>query len=135
MNLDDLIAIDVHVHLEHDAGSTDADAAARKYFGPSVAATGAAALSEYYRSRKMGFVVFTVDERLTGKAALDFLCQFLRRRAGKLSCDRPDKDFDEFRPVAHVDVMKLTAQSDLVAPGVRQQSGDRCGDDHDRTVE
>jgi predicted TIM-barrel fold metal-dependent hydrolase len=70
MNLDDLIAIDVHVHLEHDAGSTDADAAARKYFGPSVAATGAAALSEYYRSRKMGFVVFTVDERLTGRPHL-----------------------------------------------------------------
>jgi len=30
MNADDLIAIDVHVHLEHDAGSTDADTAARK---------------------------------------------------------------------------------------------------------
>ena len=67
MNADDLIAIDVHVHLEHDAGSTDADTAARKYFGPSVAATGAAALSEYYRSRKMACVVFTVDERLTGR--------------------------------------------------------------------
>ena len=70
MNADDLIAIDVHVHLEHDAGSTDADTAARKYFGPNVAATGAAALSEYYRSRKMACVVFTVDERLTGRPHL-----------------------------------------------------------------
>jgi hypothetical protein len=37
------------------------------------------------------------------------------------SCDRPDKDFDEFGSVAHVDVMKLAAQGDLVAPGLRQQ--------------
>jgi uncharacterized protein len=70
MNVDELIAIDVHVHLEHDAGPTDADTAAHKYFGPSVAATGADALSEYYRSRKMAFVVFTVDERLTGRPHL-----------------------------------------------------------------
>ena len=70
MNVDDLFAIDVHVHLEHDAGPTDADTAAHKYFGPSVAATGADALSEYYRSRKMAFVVFTVDERLTGRPHL-----------------------------------------------------------------
>ncbi len=30
MNADDLIAIDVHVHLEHDAGPTDADTAAHE---------------------------------------------------------------------------------------------------------
>jgi predicted TIM-barrel fold metal-dependent hydrolase len=67
MNVDELVAIDVHVHLEHDAQPTDTDEAARKYFGKDVAAHGAKALADYYRSRKMACVVFTVDERLTGR--------------------------------------------------------------------
>ena len=67
MNVDELVAIDVHVHLEHDAPPTDTDEAARKYFGKGVAAHGAKALADYYRSRKMACVVFTVDERLTGR--------------------------------------------------------------------
>ncbi len=70
MNIDELTAIDVHVHLEHDAGPTDTDEAARKYFGTGVAAYGAQALADYYRSRKMGCVVFTVDEHLTGRPHL-----------------------------------------------------------------
>jgi uncharacterized protein len=70
MNVDELVAIDVHVHLEHDAQPTDTDEAARKYFGKGVAAQGAQALADYYRSRKMGCVVFTVDERLTGRPHL-----------------------------------------------------------------
>ena len=44
-----------------------ADDAARKYFGDSGATRDAAAIAEYYRSRKMACVVFTVDERLTGR--------------------------------------------------------------------
>ena len=70
MNVDELVAIDVHVHLEHDAPPTDTDEAARKYFGKGVAALGAKALADYYRSRKMACVVFTVDERLTGRPHL-----------------------------------------------------------------
>jgi uncharacterized protein len=70
MNADDFVAIDVHVHLEHDAPSTDADDAARKYFGDNVAAQGAQALADYYRSRKMACVVFTVEEHLTGRPHL-----------------------------------------------------------------
>jgi predicted TIM-barrel fold metal-dependent hydrolase len=83
MNVDDLVAIDVHVHLEHDAKSTDADTAARNYFGPNVAATGATALSEYYRSRKMACIVFTVDERLTGRPHLtnDAILEFAAANA------------------------------------------------------
>jgi uncharacterized protein len=61
-----LTAIDVHVHLELDAGSA-ADQAARTYFGESGAARGWAETAEYYRSRRMAFVVFTVDERLSGR--------------------------------------------------------------------
>jgi predicted TIM-barrel fold metal-dependent hydrolase len=64
-----LTAIDVHVHLETPK-SNDADAAATKYFGDSGAPRDGAALAEYYRSRKMACVLFTVDERLTGRAHL-----------------------------------------------------------------
>ena len=70
MNVDELVAIDVHVHLEHDATPTDTDDAARKYFGTNVAAQGAQALADYYRSRKMACVVFTVEEHLTGRPHL-----------------------------------------------------------------
>ena len=70
MKADDFVAIDVHVHLEHEAKPTEADAAAQKYFGANVAAHGAAALADYYRSRKMACVVFTVDEHLTGRPHL-----------------------------------------------------------------
>ena len=71
MNVDELVAIDVHVHLEHDAQPTDTDEAARKYFGKGVAAQGAQALADYYRSRKMACVVFTVDEQVDRPSARD----------------------------------------------------------------
>jgi predicted TIM-barrel fold metal-dependent hydrolase len=61
-----LTAIDVHVHLEVDEAS-DTDSAARKYFGDAGAPRDAKGLADYYRSRKMAFVVFTVDERLSGR--------------------------------------------------------------------
>ena len=60
-------AIDVHVHLESDGDATATDAAARKYFGESGAPRDPRALADYYRSRKIAFVVFAVDERLTGR--------------------------------------------------------------------
>jgi uncharacterized protein len=62
-----LVAIDTHVHIEHTGESTATDAAAQKYFGDSGAARGTAALADYYRSRKIGCVVFSVDERLSGR--------------------------------------------------------------------
>ena len=70
MNLDALTAIDVHVHLEHEGTSTSTEDAAKHYFGKGVAPVGAAALAEYYRSRQMACVIFTVDERLTGRPHL-----------------------------------------------------------------
>ena len=70
MKAHDFVAIDVHVHLEHEAKPTEADAAAQKYFGANVAPQGAVALADYYRSRKMACVVFTVDEHLTGRPHL-----------------------------------------------------------------
>jgi len=67
MNARDLIAIDVHVHLENEDGNNRANEAARKYFGDSGLERDRNALADYYRSRKIGCVVFSVDERLTGR--------------------------------------------------------------------
>jgi predicted TIM-barrel fold metal-dependent hydrolase len=61
-----LTAIDVHVHLEA-AQSNAADDAAQKYFGTPGAGRDPASLAEYYRSRHIAFIVFTVDERLSGR--------------------------------------------------------------------
>jgi predicted TIM-barrel fold metal-dependent hydrolase len=62
-----LAAIDVHVHLEAANEANATDAAAKQYFGESGASRDPKALAEYYRSRKMAFVIFAVDERLTGR--------------------------------------------------------------------
>jgi hypothetical protein len=72
-----LTAIDVHVHLEHTGAATTADTQAQKYFG-ATAARDWSTLAEYYRSRKMACVVFTVHERLTGRPEVsnDDVAQF-----------------------------------------------------------
>ena len=78
IDIDQIVAIDVHVHLEHEGKQTDTDQAAAKYFGKTAAPHGAQALADYYRSRKLACIIFTVDERLTGRphltndAILDF---------------------------------------------------------------
>ncbi|MEN9629822.1 MAG: hypothetical protein RJA10_3050, partial [Pseudomonadota bacterium] len=66
MKTDDLIAIDIHTHAEvscwnpFDNYGEEYDRAADKYFGsnrrPTIDETVA-----YYRERKIGFVMFTVD--------------------------------------------------------------------------
>jgi predicted TIM-barrel fold metal-dependent hydrolase len=61
-----LTAIDVHVHLEKEQSSSAEDAA-QKYFKTPGAARDPASLAEYYRSRRIAFIVFTVDERLSGR--------------------------------------------------------------------
>ena len=62
-----LSAIDVHVHMEAEISGNAANEAAQSYFGNSGAGTSRRDLAEYYRSRNIGCVVFTVDERLTGR--------------------------------------------------------------------
>ena len=66
INASELTAIDVHVHLEHTGEATAADAAAKQYFGAGAQADWNV-LADYYRSRKIGCVVFTVDEKITGR--------------------------------------------------------------------
>jgi hypothetical protein len=78
----ELTAIDVHVHLEHTGEATAADAAAKQYFGAGAQADWNV-LAEYYRSRKIGCVVFTVDERITGRPQVsnDAVVEFAARNA------------------------------------------------------
>ena len=77
-----LTAFDVHVHLEARQPSST-DEAARKYFGDTAAGRGPDALAEYYRSRRMACVVFTVDERLSGRTYVsnDDVLAFARQHA------------------------------------------------------
>jgi len=83
MNSAELSAIDVHVHLEHGGAATAADQAAKEYFGTSQGEHGADALAAYYRSRRIGCIVFTVDERLTGRPHLpnDAILEFAASNA------------------------------------------------------
>jgi predicted TIM-barrel fold metal-dependent hydrolase len=69
IDADRLTAIDVHVHLEHP-GDSDTQDAAKKYFKDSGVARDAAGLADYYRSRNMACVIFTVDETLSGMPRL-----------------------------------------------------------------
>jgi hypothetical protein len=66
IDVSSLAAFDVHVHLE-PARESSTDEAARKYFGDSGAGRDPAALADYYRSRHLACVVFSVDERLSGR--------------------------------------------------------------------
>jgi len=69
IDVDRLKAIDVHVHLEYP-GDSEAQDAAKKYFKDSGVPRDAAGLADYYRSRDMACVVFTVDETLSGMRRL-----------------------------------------------------------------
>ena len=66
IDVSSLRAIDVHVHLE-PVRENSIDAAAKKYFGDSGAPRDRNGLAAYYRSRKIAFVIFAVDEKLTDK--------------------------------------------------------------------
>jgi uncharacterized protein len=84
MNVSDLVAIDTHVHLECEDATNATDSAAMKYFGDSGAPRDRAGLVEYYRSRRIGCVVFTVDERLTGRS------HFSNDEVAELAAANPD---------------------------------------------
>ena len=73
MNYKDLIAIDIHTHAEvscrnpFDNYGEEYDRAADKYFGSSNRPTIEETVA-YYRERKLGLVMFTVDsESQTGR--------------------------------------------------------------------
>ena len=66
MDINRLTAIDTHVHLEYPGPLEEADKVAQQYFG-ATAPRDWTAQADYYRSRGIGCVVFTVDEQLTGR--------------------------------------------------------------------
>ncbi|HEX3548732.1 MAG TPA: amidohydrolase family protein [Candidatus Elarobacter sp.] len=71
IDVDALTAFDLHVHAHAPEGEeTEAAGAARRYFGESDAPLALDAVATYYRERNMACVLFTVDERLTGRAAV-----------------------------------------------------------------
>jgi uncharacterized protein len=82
IDLASIVAIDVHSHLEAPQTSSTDDAA-RKYFRDSGAGRDAAAMADYYRSRKLACVVFTVDERLSGRTQVtnDEILEFASQNA------------------------------------------------------
>jgi len=67
LNIDELVAIDIHTHAEvstrmlPDEAEAEALEARGRYFRYEVKHPTIAQMADYYRSRKMGFVVFTVD--------------------------------------------------------------------------
>ena len=81
-DVDRLTAIDVHVHIEHEGEGTETDEAARKYFGEG-APRGRQGMADYYRSRNIGCVVFTVDERMSGRPQVsnDTVIEFASQNA------------------------------------------------------
>ena len=64
-----LVAFDIHTHLEHAGAETDADKKAAAYFKGG-GSRDPDEMAAYYRSRNMAFVVFTVDETLSGMKRL-----------------------------------------------------------------
>ena len=75
-------AIDMHVHLEPEEDHSVNDAA-KKYFGDSGALRDRNGMAEYFRSRNIGFVVFSVDENLTGRPVVsnDQVLHFARENS------------------------------------------------------
>jgi predicted TIM-barrel fold metal-dependent hydrolase len=76
LNLDDIVAIDVHTHAEvsrrtgEDGLKPEWRAAAAKYFGEETLPT-PDDVADYYRERKMMAVIFSVDaETVTGRKAV-----------------------------------------------------------------
>lgn len=80
---DTLVAFDVHVHIEHEGEDSPTDRATKKYFGDSGAGRSPEALAEYYRSRNMACVVFSVDESMTGRPVVsnDRVAEFAARNS------------------------------------------------------
>ena len=112
INASALAAIDVHVHLEPEMDNT-VDAAAKKYFGDSSAPLDRKGMAEYYRSRNIAFVVFAVDEQLTGKPRVTN-GEVLQFAADNSDIAIPFASIDPHRGVAGVrDAKRLIAQGNV----------------------
>ena len=84
IDIGQLAAFDVHVHLEHQGELTDTEKAAAKHFKTGGAPRDWPSQAEYYRSRKIGCVVFTVEETLTGRP------HATNEQVAQFAADHPD---------------------------------------------
>jgi predicted TIM-barrel fold metal-dependent hydrolase len=117
IDLDKIVAIDVHTHAE--VGLTGEDglrpewrAAAAKYFGEGATPT-VEDVATYYRERNMAAVVFTVDAvTQTGRAAVrnDEIAEVAAANADVLI---PFGSVDPHRPDAVDEVRRLIAEHDI----------------------
>jgi uncharacterized protein len=120
IDVDELRAIDVHVHAERNAEesqdpiTTEVLCAAAKYFGASPAQPTATEVAEYYRERNILAVIFTVDD----EAGMG------RRRLGNREVlEAAQANPDVLIPFASVDPhkgkMAVREAREMVAAGVR----------------
>jgi predicted TIM-barrel fold metal-dependent hydrolase len=91
VNIDDLIAIDVHTHAETstrmlpDEAAKALDEAKGRYFRYAVKHPTIPQMAAFYRERKIGFVVFTVDsESEMGLARIS------NEEVAELAAEHPD---------------------------------------------
>ena len=70
IDVDAVVAIDVHVHAHEYDPPSDMTRAAARYFGSEDVPADLDALAAYYRERRLAAVVFSVDERLSGRAVV-----------------------------------------------------------------
>jgi hypothetical protein len=70
IDVESLVAVDVHVHAESAERDNVVDEAARRYFGAGDAPLALDELALYYRERHMACVVFSVDEQLSGRGVV-----------------------------------------------------------------
>src|SRR5947209_16921473 len=120
VDIDQLTAIDVHVHAERNEGeaqdpvTTEVLEAAARYFGGSPPQPTAREVAEYYRERKMLAVIFTVDD----EAGMG------RRRLGNREVlEAARENPDVLIPFASVDPHKgklaIREARELIEEGVR----------------
>lgn len=103
MNVDDLIAIDVHTHAERslrdppDEFATQFEEAAEHHFKQKMKRPTIPEAAEYFRQRKIGCIVFTVDsERATGR----------RRMSNEEVAEYANQNSDIMIPFASIDPAK-----------------------------
>ena len=120
MNVDDLVAIDVHTHAERTEGepqdpvTEEVLAAAGRYFGGSPPQPTAQEVADYYRERRLAAVIFTVDD----EAGMG------RRRLGNADVlEAAARNPDGLIPFASVDPHKgklaVREARELIARGAR----------------
>jgi predicted TIM-barrel fold metal-dependent hydrolase len=89
MNLDEIVAIDIHTHVHGSVcGSTDSERqrAMSEYFGQKDAATNVHEMAAYYSERKMLAVIFPVDTyTVSGDDPLPS-----NEEVGELAAEHPD---------------------------------------------